>query len=79
MISKILKLVALTMLLTSLSACSAWDTLRGHSDDSDTKVDEKKLERDINKQLTEKNREELNKMVEGQTKQKEVVVTPIYN
>ena len=79
MISKILKLVALVILLTSLSACSAWDTLRGHSDDNDAKVDEKKLEEDINKQLTEKNRDEINKMVEGQTKQKEIVVKPIHN
>ncbi len=79
MSSKLVKLMVLAMIITSLSACSAWDSLRGHDDDDDgPRIDEKKLEQDINKQFSKKDKEELNEMVENHKKFQNITVKPVY-
>jgi len=62
----------------SLTGCSAWDTLRGHDDSDNPKIDNNKLEKQISQQLTNKDRENINKMVEKDNRiPQNIVVTPV--
>lgn len=73
----LLKLLLLGIITGSLMGCSAWDTLRGHDDDDD--VDEKKIEKQIEVSMSEKDKENINNMTEKMELPKEIVVKPVYN